>query len=586
MNHEVDPTPPQPEPTPGESAQPQPVPGPARSWFSRYRLVVFSTAGALALGGVAAAAALLLAQPNSTVEKMVPASHVVLVVANLNPSLAQKVNLLRAVHSFPDTSTDAAISKKLDEALKDTGLSYTSDVQPWLDGEIGVSAKVNFDSGADSPFALFATSRDDTKAKAALAKLRSGTVGKKYHWSDETYNGISIASGAPTVKSEKPVAYSYVDHVVVLASSAATIHEIIDTDQGRSARLVDSPDFKATVALLPSDRVGLAYVAGKPLVAGVKQQMAKPSTLGIPALKSLDDLNALQGIGGALSATSAGIAFDLAVKLDSSKLTPATRQAFAATGRPDAVLRWIPKSSDGFLAVANVDRSIKTALDQYGSDPSVKAGTDAVGLTGPSGILPHLTGDLGVEVELGSNSIPSGAVLIGTNDTAAMNTFFGKLLGLATAFGAGSSQGGTLTPGSNPGSMGKITKTTYRGVVITSWTSPDLSGVVPSYAVLDKMGILGSSLTEVKAVIDAHLSGATITADPTYQAVSAASLPQPSGIMYVNLARVVSALEKLPTASSAVDTKTVAYLAPLKALMFTAVSQSGAAVERFFIAIK
>ena len=576
MNHEDDLTLPQPDPTPGASPQPSTTPIASPSWFARYRIAVVSAAGAVVVGAVAVAAVLLLSQPNPTVEKLVPATHDVLVIANLNPSLAQKVNLLRAVHSFPDTTTDSAISKKLDEAFKDTGLSFSSDVQSWLAGEVGVSGKMNFANGGDSPFALFATSRDDAKAKAALAKLRSGTVGKKYTWRDETYNGISIASVTPTATaSEKPVAYSYVDHVVVVASSVAVIHEIIDTDQGRGARLVDSSDYKATMALLPSDRVGIGYLAGKSLVAGVKQQMTKPSTLGLPALKTVDDLNALQGIGGALSATGTGIAFDLAVKLDKNKLSPATRQAFSATGRPDAVLRWIPKTSDGFLAIANVDKSIKTLLDQYSTDPSIKAGSDALGLTGSQGILPHLTGDLGLEVELGNNSIPSGAVLIGTNDTAAMNAFFGKLLLLA---GEATQQ----TQGTG------VTRVTYRGAVITSWASPSLSqvpGLAPSFAALDGMAILGSSQAEVKALIDAHLSGSTITTDPTYQAVSAASLARPSGIMYVNIARVVSALEKLPT-SSAMDTKAVAYLAPLKAFMLTATSQTGGALERFFVAIK
>ena len=79
--------------------------------------------------------------------------------------------------------------------------------------------------------------------------------------------------------------------------------------------------------------------------------------------------------------------------------------------------------------------------------------------------------------------------------------------------------------------------------------------------------------------------GSNITADSTYQAASNASLTHPAGIFYVNVARLVSVLEKLPT-SSGMETKAVAYLAPLRAFMFTATSQTGAAVERFFVAIK
>src|SRR3984893_10646081 len=193
MNHEGELQ--QPETTAGATA---PEASASRSWFGRYGLVVMSAAGALVLGAVAVAAVLFLSQPNPSIEKMVPATHDALVIANLNPSLGQKINLLRAVHSFPDTRTDAAISSKLDQAFKAAGLSYTSDVQPWLGGEVGASGTVNFASGADSPFALFATSRSDSKAKALLAKLRSGSFGQKYTWRDETYNGISIESGTPT----------------------------------------------------------------------------------------------------------------------------------------------------------------------------------------------------------------------------------------------------------------------------------------------------------------------------------------------------------------------------------------------------
>jgi len=218
MNHEGDLTPPQSEPTPGAYPQPQPALSPSPSWFTRYKLAVLSGTGVVLVGAIAVAAVLAVAKPNPSIEKMVPATHDVLLIANLNPSLAQKVNLLRAVHSFPDTKTDAAISTKLDEAFKDTGLSFTNDVQSWLGGEVGVSGKLNFENSADSPFALFATSRDDTKANAVLAKLRSGSFGKKYTWTDETYNGITIASGTPTATSVKPVAYSLVDHVVVAGS--------------------------------------------------------------------------------------------------------------------------------------------------------------------------------------------------------------------------------------------------------------------------------------------------------------------------------------------------------------------------------
>src|SRR5947208_6195913 len=116
-----------------DSGQPVPPAAPAaaaapQSWLLRHRRLLIPAGAVLALGSVSAAAVLLLVKPNSTVEKMVPATQDVIVVANVDPSVSQKVNLLRAVHSFPDTKTDAAIDAKLDQAFKDSGFTFTGDI--------------------------------------------------------------------------------------------------------------------------------------------------------------------------------------------------------------------------------------------------------------------------------------------------------------------------------------------------------------------------------------------------------------------------------------------------------------------------
>ena len=590
---------PVPQPDPGQAVPPAVAPAAApRSWFRRYRWLLIPASGVLALGAVSAAAVLLLVKPNSTVEKMVPATQDVIVVANVDPSVSQKVNLLRAVHSFPDTKTDAAIDAKLDQTFKDSGFTFTGDIKPWLGPQVAVSAKLNLASTKDIPAAVYIASRDDTKAKAMLAKLRAGKYGTKYTWKDETYNGITISVGTPTDKSQTTAAYSLVDHVVVFATTGAQIHEIIDTDQGRASRLVDSSDFKATLADLPSDRLGYLYVNGKSLVANVKKEMATTPAMAL-ALKNINDVNALQGIGATLSANGDGMLADLLVKLDQSKLSPATREALAHPGRADTIVSWIPKSSDAFLAITSLNKTIQSLLDQSGNEASVKAGTDAIGLTGPGGVLPHLTGDAGLEVGFASNGIPAGAIVLGTNDAASMNAFFGKLLLLAegaagsgfTGSGAGSSFGSTsvLQP---PASH--ITKTTYRGVAITSWTSPALGSLgagalSPSYAVLDGMGILASTPGEVKAIIDTHKGGASIAADATYKTASAASLTNPAAIVYFDIARLVDAIRKSPLGSQAglgSGSTVSANIDPVKAVIITSGSQSDRATERFFVIVR
>src|SRR5437667_2991951 len=226
MNHEIDPIPgqlPEPQEDPGalgpisDSLPPAPA---TPSWFARYRRLLIPAVGLAVVGAAAAAALVIVLTPRTSVEKLVPATVDVYAVANLDPSASQKLNLLRAVHRFPDTSTDQKLADQLDKALKDSGITFTGDIQPWLGAQVAVAARIP-QGNADPPVALFAVSRDDAKAGATLTKLRGGSQGKKYHWRDTTYGGLTITVGAPSTSTKptsgslKAGAYAIVDHVVV-----------------------------------------------------------------------------------------------------------------------------------------------------------------------------------------------------------------------------------------------------------------------------------------------------------------------------------------------------------------------------------
>src|SRR5438067_4646282 len=134
-----------PQPDSGQPVLPAAPPAAVapQSWLLRHRRLLIPAGAVLALGALSAAAVLILAKPTSSIEKMVPASADVIALANLDPSVAQKVNLLRAVHSFPDYKTDKAIADKLDLALKDSGFTFSSDIQPWLGALIAFTAQLN-----------------------------------------------------------------------------------------------------------------------------------------------------------------------------------------------------------------------------------------------------------------------------------------------------------------------------------------------------------------------------------------------------------------------------------------------------------
>ena len=550
------------------------------SWWSQWHRLVIGAVGVSVVLAAAATALFVVLKPATAVDRMVPAAADVYSLVNLDPSATQKLNLLQAVHRFPDTSTDKKINDLLDKAFKDAGLTFSGDVQPWLGSQLGFALQLPKDSG-DPPTMLLISSKDDAKAQAALTKVQSGTYGKNYHWSTKTYDGVTITLGAPTSQANKPAAYALVDHVVVIATSEDLIHQVIDTDRGRAARLVDSSDYKATFAKLPSDRLALVYVNGKSLMGKLKSQMsdlASPSMRSIfpPSLNTqgIGDANALQGIGLVLTARSDGLVLDLAAKLDSSKLSASTKAALLQSGDASNVVAWVPTTADGFWSATGLKQGIQAALDQLGTDPSVKSSTDEIGLTGPDGVLPHLTGEAGLEATVDASIVPAGAIMLGTDNTASMQKF---LAGIMTLITEGQSRATTTT-------------STYRGVKITTLDlhQPYLAGrLSPSYAVLDGMGILASRRAELVAVIDAHKDHHSIATDPTYAAASKASLTHPAGIFYLNVAHLVATIERAPQLTGAkIDSNARANLAPLKAFIVTGTSSQDGILERFIVFIQ
>jgi len=587
MNHEIDPTPGQlPEPPINpEGGAPGPIsdslpPAPAtRSWFARYRRLLIPAVGLAVVGAAAAAALVIVLTPRTSVEKLVPATVDVYAVANLDPSASQKLNLLRAVHRFPDASTDQKLAEQLDKALKDSGITFTGDIQPWLGAQVALAVRIP-QGNADPPLAFLAVSRDDAKAAAALAKLRTGSQGKNYIWHDTAYGGVTISVGSPSTSTKpssaglKAGAYAIVDHVVVIASSDALIREIIDADQGRSARLVDSADYKATLTKVPSDRLALVYVNGQSVLSHLKTQLTTPLAASLAGIKGLGDAEAFQGAALALSARQDGIVADVAVRLDSGKLSASTRGALTHAGHAAGVIGWIPSSSDAFFAFASLNRTIQSALEQAGSDRSVQQATDSVGLTGPQGILPHLTGDFAVEAELDRSFFPAGAVILGTDDANRMRSFFTGILGMA-----------------GQGQAGRPATTTYRGVTITSMPISGIGPqdkVLPSFAVLDGMGVLASNPAELKAIIDAHKDRTAITRDTTYATAAGASLASPASVFYVDLAKIVKAIQSAPAGSvvQGLHLKADKNLTPLRAFILTSDSSADGMVERFVVIIE
>lgn len=407
--------------------------------MTRFTKFAVGIAGALVLVGAAAGAAFLIltltAGRGTLLDRMVPSDAAGYASANLDPPADQKLDLLELSRKFPDLGSQANLEKSLDQSLQRLGLTYTGDIKPWLGAQVVVVA-----AGSKPDGALLLDSRDDSKAQAALAKLRTGPEGQKASWHTAQHGGVTLEVGA---LSGSTAVLAYFDHTALLASSQSLAGEIIDTDQGKHARLDGTAEYRAITRRLPPSRLLTVYGSGDGLraIAGGRSLGGLATTVPAPSLAGYS------GFGAAVSARPDGLTGDFEVDVDVSRMPPSQQAIFKRGGRANLALTWMPGTSTAVFATTKLD-AIAQAIE--GALPN----SAPVG----SAQLDTLTGDAAVEVE----GTPSGSQLavgavIGTTDPRAFTPLINTLGGQAGTGGIASAvQGQYLVLGSSPEEMARL----------------------------------------------------------------------------------------------------------------------------------
>jgi hypothetical protein len=551
-----------------------PPPAPPRASTLKKALVI---AVALVVTFAIAAGAFVFVALKGTsdvIDQMVPANSTVYFTAYLDPAAKQKLNLRGLIDRFPAIATSADLNRKiseaLDQALEETGLKST-DVLPWIGTQIAVVVRYD---GDKELAAVLVASKDDTAAMAALAKIRKGSLAGD-SWTDQQHEGTTISVG--TSETQPDLAYAFTDHVAIIAQNAAIVGDVIDTTVGKSPSLSESKDFKAAVGSLPKERLGLLYMNLKPLIERLKQEFISNATLDLTQLSSsFGQLEAFTGMGATLSAQPNGVAFDLTLALDPSKLSDDQRAAQAVPAHQNAVLAFTPADAYSVVAGTGFRETMKSALTEMAKDESFPQLDQELGLTK---MVDHLTGDYGVVVSPGSDIlVADAALMVGTDDEAGMQGFLDKA----------TTKAGDTLQNDFGGPQATWERTSHNGVTITHLAPSSASdfGFDPAYAVSGGMAILGSSVDEVMAILDAKAGGANVTTSANF----AAALPggsANSGMLYVNIEGIVSAYRDTlsPEDQTKFDADGAPNLAPLKAFTFITTNSPDRLSIRFFLLV-
>ena len=548
----------EPQPAQTGSFEPPPPPpdsvestAPARQHSKAFRAIAGGAIAVVVAGGVAAAV-LTFSFLRGSADSMVtfaPSDTSVYVNLDLDPSGGQKLALNGILGKFPGLggSRDATINQWLDGALQPAGLSH-ADVRTWLGSQLSLIVLGNTGDATPAEVSVLA-STSDTAAQAMFAKYKSGPLGRTQRWTTATYDGVTVNAGQD--RSGATQVWAITSGTVMAGTSEAAIDEVIDTSQGKHANLQSTADYTAVEGQLPSDRVAFVYLDVPSLASLI------PSAAATASVTSA--LNGYRGIGETVVASSSGITVSGTVDFDASKLSAAARAMLGVTAHANGALAYVPAHALGFLTLVGLPQILKSVVSLAGPGlgASANQALQQLGITGSSGIINHLSGDAGIEVEqVQGAQVPSGALLIGTNSSAAAQSF---LDGLTSAACSAASACGPSA----------VTRQTYQGVTISTISIPTVPAaeLAPSYAVDNGWAIIASTPAEVRAVIDARRGG-NITTSPQYQVVAGQIGASNDGAFYLNVQAIVAAVRTvLPAdARAAFDQQVAPYLTPIQAI--------------------
>ena len=319
-------------------------------------------------------------------------------------------------------------------------------------------------------------------------------------------------------------------------------------------------------------------------------------------------------MGISLAAESDGIAVDATTNYDPTKLTTEQRDVLAAPDHENATMAFVPADAFAVAAAEHVDSGLQSTLDQLEQQtPDATAAIDEAGIRD---LIAAMTGDLALEVGPGTDGPVSGALLLGTDDQAGMQTFLDSIGTLASqqlaGMGAATAVPDDLlsqmedcqgTPkqiarcqqelirgldlGGKPEAV-PLVKEEYHGVTITSFDIPALrsSGFQPAYAVLDGAGVVASAPEEIHRLIDTKASGEDVRTSPVFTSATA-KVPTVEGVFFLDVQAIADTVrENLPPTEQATYDQDVApNLAPVTAFVVGSESDEQHQTVRMFLQI-
>lgn len=350
---------------------------------------------------------------------LVPTSAPVYAEAVVRPDGDLRSAVERVSQKLLHQDAGAAIVQKLDESLREEGLTYAHDIQPWLGDRVGLAVTGIARDGRSPEMVAILASNDTDAARDALAKAKD-TIGREYH--DVAYRYDRDDQSAAGV----------VGDAVVLGDERA-FKAAVDAHAGDS--LADSDRYKKAHDEVSDSGLGFVYLDPDRAIDLLARASGEAATTQIKTLRQ-----SLLGSG------VQSVVASLDVEDDALRVSGAAIGAKAPEGKGDAAGALKKAPADAWLAagVRDVGATIKQAI--------AGAGQGAAGGISPEAMLQQLEAQAGIDLQrdflswMGDarlfvrGSTPrdlGGALVVDVKDRDAARRGLASLKRLADGFGGG-----------------------------------------------------------------------------------------------------------------------------------------------------
>ena len=577
------------------------VAGPRRSrarWAAALGIVAL-------IVGVTAIATLSLtgSSPTSTVAGYVPTESVAYGELRLDLPGDQRGEVGEFLSKFPGFADQAALDTKLDEVLDrllsestDGKQTYTRDVKPWFDGELGFamappSSVAATNAATDTPRALVLLSIKD----AALARtwFTDASAEMGVTTVPEPYEGVELLTFTNPEKASGRAAFALIGGKVAVVGDIASVKAAIDT-KGASP-LATGDLFAAAKSSLKGDDVGFMFVDLRSVMDA--------------ALALTDTVASAPPVSDAMLALVPDwAAFRLRVEGDALVMDSVMPHVEAAPGADDnhanGVAAFAPPSTIALAAGNDYGSTFVESLALIRQDPKLKAQVegieDAAAILGGLDAIVGWMGDSGVVIARSGDSVEGGIISIPA-DAAAGRQLLTTLRSFATL--GGGQYGITVREEQHAGTTITIVDlgsaedlAGLAGAFGGAAIPPDATSELPdgdielAYAATDGVVVIGSSPDFVKHVLDAG-AGQSLADDARFTGLLGRVGPSHTGVSFVDIAAARGLIEghlseATPEERAEYEESVKPFLSPFDAFIASTVAGGDIDQQRALITVK